>query len=442
MSRTLDSTMATALQAQGQEIFWLVQLEFSSGTLRLTTAQHNIVWGGTAGAVLGTDNFLEAVNTNMDSHTPDSGVTAWEYNTNGGASDVIVDAAVDYARFVHNDGNYVRSTNDLVPTSWMYYSQGRCIRNSVDGTSEQVGLYGYADSSVAAASIVGEGFTLTVVRGASASVGNVVFREINSSGTAVQNTVVATGVDWNTSGDIYLRYEVRDLEVKCFYKESSGDEWTLASTETLTLDVRDSDHRRVGFYGNDGSQASSSEPFLDEWEMGSLDQSWVAVGGHLTLDAVEESPDRQTGVNLTLDGVDTSVIALVLGANYLGRQATVYYGLMGTDGEIVVDPVQFGPYYMLSQWTTRETRAANGQATATVRTRLTSRLAPLSKIKGIVTNVRSHEKHYSGDVFFEFIPKLVGKRIIWGGQSSGLGGGGVGGGGTGDDPKDEGDIEF
>jgi len=428
MSRTLVSTMTTALQAQGQEVFWLFQLRFSSGTARYTTAQHDIQWEGNPGASLGTDTFTEAADTNMVSHTPDTGITAWEHNTITDATDVVVLEATDVAEFKRTATVWVRSTNDVITTDYDYYMQAKVIRPAGDGSIEIGGVYGYADSSVTAANIVGEGFEVYMQR-ASASTGNLLYIERNSAGTSVSSGTLATSIAWAFNDPVYLDVDVRGLDVEVFYRLDPTDSWILAGSFTLTLDVRDATHLRAGIMGKSGTGGARMP--IDEFTIASLPRvnTWTAIGGTLTLDAVEESPDRQTGVNLTLDGVDTSIIALALGANYIGRQATIYYGLMGTDGAIVLDPVQFGPYFMLSSWNARESRSPGGAATATIRTRLTSRLAPLAKIKGIVTNVRSHEKHYSSDVFFEHIPNLVGKKIIWGGQASGLGGGGTRGGG-------------
>jgi len=49
------------------------------------------------------------------------------------------------------------------------------------------------------------------------------------------------------------------------------------------------------------------------------------------------------------------------------------------------------------------------------------RVASISKVAGIMTNVTSHQHYYPTDKFFSFVPKLVGKRIVWGKVSAGVG---------------------
>lgn len=210
--------------------------------------------------LIASDSFTEGSNTNLTDHSPDTGGFSWQHN--GSAGDIYVESAVGRARFTQNSGNWARSSIDLIPTSYVFASQCEVHRNGVDGGQEQAGLYGYAETTNP---VVGKGFALNVIR-ASANSGEVKFYETNDSSVNIQDVSLQTGVDWDLNELILLRYEVDGLSVSPFWKKDEGDEWTALAVQTLTQDMRDGDHRAAGMFGNDGTQLSSSEPYVDNWK--------------------------------------------------------------------------------------------------------------------------------------------------------------------------------
>lgn len=66
MTRTLTSAMQTAIKAQTGEFAHLVDLEFSGGTVRFTTAAADIDWGGNTYVALGGLLQIEAVAETSD----------------------------------------------------------------------------------------------------------------------------------------------------------------------------------------------------------------------------------------------------------------------------------------------------------------------------------------------------------------------------------------
>lgn len=66
MSRTITAAALAQAQAQRAEIFHLLSLTFSGGTIRFTTGPHNVDWGGFTWSAAGGAMSFEAV-----SETPD-----------------------------------------------------------------------------------------------------------------------------------------------------------------------------------------------------------------------------------------------------------------------------------------------------------------------------------------------------------------------------------
>lgn len=84
-------------------------------------------------------------------------------------------------------------------------------------------------------------------------------------------------------------------------------------------------------------------------------------------------------------------------------------------GQIALNPIQLWSGFMNDAFRVEETRGDTGaEGTVTVSTRLVSRLAILSKIRGLRTNVDSHATLFPGDTFFIPVPTLTHKRIKWG----------------------------
>ena len=67
-------------------------------------------------------------------------------------------------------------------------------------------------------------------------------------------------------------------------------------------------------------------------------------------------------------------------------------------------------------WRITEVRDPDGSRnTVTIRTRAVSRLAELAQVKGIKSNVTSHQQFFGTDTFFQNVPDIMDKAIDWGG---------------------------
>ena len=141
---------------------------------------------------------------------------------------------------------------------------------------------------------------------------------------------------------------------------------------------------------------------------------YTAVGGFLGFETIIESSEFGTSaVRLILDGVDQSVVSAVLGSEAYGRPARIIRVHLDESGQIIDDPIIFGPYFMNGGFTLKENHSVDGPVTARVTTLIQNRLAAFARITGIRTNLNSHQEFYPGDKFFQHVPGLVGRKIEW-----------------------------
>jgi hypothetical protein len=146
---------------------------------------------------------------------------------------------------------------------------------------------------------------------------------------------------------------------------------------------------------------------------------WNAVGGHLSFEAVRETPGLAAqAVRVTLDGVDQTVISPVLAQHYVGRIGRIYQGTFTSSGGIVDGST--GPYEMFkgllnAAFEVDEVQPQDNQpGTVTVRTQFTSPLTLLTQTRGIKADLHSHQAATSsGDTFFRHMTGIP-QHISWG----------------------------
>jgi len=155
--------------------------------------------------------------------------------------------------------------------------------------------------------------------------------------------------------------------------------------------------------------------------------TYVAVGGHLGFDSVNESPDLTgQGVRVTLDGVDQTVISPLLAQNYIGRTAKVYQAHMDSAGVLVVDPVLIFEGLLNSSFRVTESRDPDAGGTVVVTTTVVSPLVSFRQQRGIRATLASHQHHFSGDTFWKHISTISNRKVSWGRSDFSIGPAGTG----------------
>lgn len=153
--------------------------------------------------------------------------------------------------------------------------------------------------------------------------------------------------------------------------------------------------------------------------------TWTSVYGAMAVDIMPETSDaRAGGVGLSINGVDQTILALILGETYRGRLAKVYLAAITPSTYAVVSsPVTFFVGLMNDAWTVTESRGQNGGGRVDISTRVSSRYADFQRTQGIRCNVFAHRAAlraaaptgWSTDTFFQNTAAAMYRPVYWGG---------------------------
>lgn len=149
--------------------------------------------------------------------------------------------------------------------------------------------------------------------------------------------------------------------------------------------------------------------------------TWSGIGGVMSVGPVQEGTDPSGyGLDLTLDGVDQTILSYFLTDQWRGRAVKVYRAHVESNGTITADPLLIFEGNMNGALRLEEHPpgdALAGRCTLTMR--CTDPMGELDQIRGIQTNVETHQALVSAtDTFFSFVPTLINKRIQWGGAAA------------------------
>lgn len=162
-----------------------------------------------------------------------------------------------------------------------------------------------------------------------------------------------------------------------------------------------------------GTQRLSTGSTSMTWDS----QTWTAVGGALEIAPVRETPDLSGGgVDVTLSGVDQTILVLLLTQLYIGRVVKVWLAhLNPTLGTVIADPPLLYAGFMNGGWSIEEQRNETGRGTGNVivRGRFVNRLSALESRKGMQTNAASHQAFFPTDRFFEHMQILATRPVVW-----------------------------
>lgn len=146
-----------------------------------------------------------------------------------------------------------------------------------------------------------------------------------------------------------------------------------------------------------------------------LAKKWVGVGGNLTFRTITESNDLAAqGTDIILSGVDQSLIALLLQKKYIGRHCMVFLAHINSNGVVVSDPKMIFWGRMNGGYDVEENRDTETPGTVDISLRAVDRMGDLNLVRGIQTNLESHQKIDPTSTFFKYVDTVAGKIIRWG----------------------------
>ena len=137
------------------------------------------------------------------------------------------------------------------------------------------------------------------------------------------------------------------------------------------------------------------------------DNDYLGVGNFGGVSAITETADTQaTGIELSLSGVDASLLSIALNEDYQGRGAEIYLGFLDTGYSLIADPdlVFRGRMDIMP--------ISIGEA-AEIKLTVESRLADLLRPRVILFNNSDQQDIYPADKGLEFVEEMVEKQIVW-----------------------------
>lgn len=154
-------------------------------------------------------------------------------------------------------------------------------------------------------------------------------------------------------------------------------------------------------------------------------ETWTGSGVLLSISSVSESGDLdEPGVDITLDGVDTAIISIILGNDFRGRQVEIWRvwlehltGKQATTPQakplLIFDGFQNAPYKFSETFT-------DDVSSVSVSTRVVGSVSAIGYNRSIASNPTSHNEMLeraglsTGDTFFQNVAALENKEIYWG----------------------------
>jgi hypothetical protein len=194
-------------------------------------------------------------------------------------------------------------------------------------------------------------------------------------------------------------------------------------TRTLTAGMQTAVAAQRGTYvqllqidSSAGSNYISTSPVDITWNS----HTWDALGGAILIGAAEEAPDASAGLELSLSGVDQTIIAMLMSTQVRGYEIRMWLAHIADDGTVISDPLECFRGYQLSDYTITERRPVPpARGTVDVRTRVVSRMTPMNRAQPVRSNIVSHRDMLKRaglavtDTFMQNVASVAGRPIFW-----------------------------
>lgn len=157
-------------------------------------------------------------------------------------------------------------------------------------------------------------------------------------------------------------------------------------------------------------------------DVGSGAETWTGTGLLMSVSAVTEGSDFDiSGVDITFDGVDQTIISVIMGNQFRGQPIEIYKVWYDIDtAAIVGSPLMLFKGYQNEAYAIGETNTDNPDSVA-VSTRAISLMSRVENENAVLTNPVSHLNMLTrgglADTtanFWTIVPSLVGQDVYWG----------------------------
>ena len=177
--------------------------------------------------------------------------------------------------------------------------------------------------------------------------------------------------------------------------------------------------------GSGTGTASESPNELNVWTgMGDLtydSETYTGLGDLLTISEIKETSDvSATGINVSLTGVKSSLIAVAKNHEYQGRELTVRLGAFDDSGSLIADPV-----IIFSGFMDTMTIAEAGEY-STITIAVENKLVAFERSRVRRYTAEDQKIEHPTDKGFEYVTAIVEKEILWGRPTNSSAAGGSG----------------
>jgi len=137
--------------------------------------------------------------------------------------------------------------------------------------------------------------------------------------------------------------------------------------------------------------------------------TYTGLGDLLSISDIKETSDiSATGINVSLSGVKTSLIAIAKNQDYQGRELTVRLGAFNETGSLIADPVIIFSGFMDTM------TIAEAGTYSTISIAVENKLVAFERSKVRRYTAEDQKIDHPTDKGFEFVTSIVQKQIIWG----------------------------
>ena len=139
--------------------------------------------------------------------------------------------------------------------------------------------------------------------------------------------------------------------------------------------------------------------------------TYTGAGHLLKFDEINETQKIEArGMNFSLSGIPSSLLAIALAEEYQDRNVTLDLAFLDADDVVIADPYRFfsGKADVMS--------ITDGAETATISLTAESDIIALLRINERRRTPEDQKLTYPSDTFFDSVAALQSREILWGGK--------------------------
>ncbi len=136
---------------------------------------------------------------------------------------------------------------------------------------------------------------------------------------------------------------------------------------------------------------------------------YTGVTPILNVDTIlEQKTTAATGVNISLSGLDSTILSLAENEPYQQRAIEIYIGMLDSSGAIIADP-----YLMFQGYMDTMTIADDGQS-INIAVACESELIALERALQSTYTPENQKIEFPDDSFFDFVANIQDQTVQWG----------------------------